>query len=155
MLRLQYFFVLNKVPYLPNLMRMKMVKSFGFDIAPGASIGSGLKIQHPVGIVIGASARIGDQYTIMQNVTIGERFVDYRSDGKCPIIGNNVVIGISAIIVGDITVGNDIRILANSIILASTPDGRSISGLFKCFYFHHIKRKKSITLTFGNRLIIE
>ena len=102
----------------------------GIDILPGATIGGGLRIDHPVGIVIGAGARIGTDCIILQNVTVGTRFIDSKNyDNQFPKIGNRVIIGAGAVILGDVKLGDGCTIGANSVILADVPDGTTVSGL--------------------------
>jgi serine O-acetyltransferase len=120
-----------KIPFFPQLIRMRLVHKFGLDISPGSVIGQGLRIEHPVGIVLGASVRIGMNCTIMHNLTIGERYVDARSTGANPTIGDNVIIGIGAIILGYIRIGNNCKILSGSTVLANVADGVSVHGLIK------------------------
>lgn len=100
------------------------------DILPGASIGDGLRIDHPVGIVIGARTRIGRNCTLLQNVTIGTRFLDpEKYDNEFPKIGDFVTIGAGATILGGVTIGNRSTIGANSVILCDVEEGATVTGV--------------------------
>jgi serine O-acetyltransferase len=99
----------------------------GADIAPNAKIGSGLKLPHPHGVVIGHGCEIGSDCTILQGVTLGER---YTSEGhKYPKIGDNVVIGAGAKLLGGIEVGSRAKIGANSVVLRDIPCGATVVGV--------------------------
>jgi serine O-acetyltransferase len=113
--------------YLIHRLNMNL---FGIDILPGAKIGGGLRIDHPVGIVIGAGARIGTDCILLQNVTVGTRFIDSEKyDNQYPVVGNKVIIGAGAVILGDVNLGDECTIGANSVILADVLDGTTVSGL--------------------------
>lgn len=99
----------------------------GADIAPDARIGGGLKLPHPNGVVIGHGCDIGKNCTILQGVTLGER---YTSDGhKYPKIGNRVVIGAGAKLLGGIEIGSSVKVGANSVVLTDVPHGATIVGV--------------------------
>ncbi|MBR5685528.1 MAG: hypothetical protein IKX18_05175 [Muribaculaceae bacterium] len=86
----------------------------GFDV-PREKLGGGLFLQH--GYCTDLSAReIGENCWINQRVTLG-----YKGDG-CPIIGNNVTIGVGAVVIGDVKIGNNVRIGANAIVVHDVPD---------------------------------
>ena len=116
---------------LANQIRILMISKFGFDCVVGNQIGPGLKIEHPVGIVIGGSVRAGKNLTILQNSTIGERYIDDRSTGKCPILRDDILICANVQIIGDIDVANGTRVLGGSILLRSTTPGEKIVGVTK------------------------
>jgi serine O-acetyltransferase len=104
----------------------------GIDILPGAVIGDGLRIDHPVGIVIGAGAKIGRGCIVLQNVTIGTRYLDSTDyNNEFPVIGNNVTIGAGAVILGGVLIGDDCTVGANSVILADVPKGSTVIGVHK------------------------
>lgn len=87
-----------------------------------ADIGKGFKINHGVGTVIGARCKIGDNCIIHQNCTIGDR------KGGRPTIGNNVIIYAGAMILGDILIGNNCIIGANSVVTRSCPPNSILVG---------------------------
>ena len=82
---------------------------------------------HPIGIVIGKNAILGENCRIEQNVTIGAR---YPNEGL-PCIGDNVFIGANALLLGDILIGDNVKIGAGSIILTDVPSNRTVVGLVK------------------------
>lgn len=100
----------------------------GIEIHPGATIGDGLFIDHGMGVVIGETAVIGDNCTIYHNVTLGGRG-HAIGERRHPIIGDNVLVGAGAKLLGPITVGNDANIGANAVILHDVPDRATVVGV--------------------------
>ena len=99
----------------------------GADIAPDASIGPGLKLPHPVGVVIGHGSEIGDNCTILQGVTLGERYA--RDHHDYPNVGDFVTIGAGAKLLGGIKVGSRSIIGANSVVLGDVPPKSTAIGI--------------------------
>ena len=133
-LRLQNFCYLHRSEFFPFLffahyLRRFIISNFGLDACFGNSIGGGLRIEHPVGIVIGGGVIIGKNAIILQGVTIGEKYVDSRSDGSYPCIGDNVVIGVNTVLLGNIRIGNNVIFGANSLVLRDVEDNSLILGL--------------------------
>jgi len=91
----------------------------GIEIHPAAIIGRRFFIDHGMGVVIGETAVIGDDVMIYHDVTLGSR--TYKSGKRHPTIGNEVVIGAGARVLGNITVGHGARISANSVVLKDLP----------------------------------
>jgi serine O-acetyltransferase len=87
----------------------------GIEIHPGATIGKGLFIDHGMGVVIGETAEVGDDVTIYHGVTLGGTGKDKGK--RHPTVGNNVVIGAGAKVLGPIYVGDGAKIGANSVVL--------------------------------------
>ncbi|MFQ5525932.1 MAG: serine O-acetyltransferase EpsC [Thermoanaerobaculia bacterium] len=113
------------VPLLPALLRRWSIGACAIDIVPKADIGGGCYIPHGVGIVIGGTSVVGEDCTILQGVTLGEaRF----STSDCPRIGNRVVLGAGAKVLGGIAVGDDSFIGANSVVLDDVPPGSVAVG---------------------------
>jgi serine acetyltransferase len=110
---------------------VKLLKKYACDVTPGFVIGKGLKIEHPVGIVIGSKVVIGEFCTISQGVTIGEKYNDRRSTGLYPRLGNNISIGVNAVLLGGITIGDNVTIGANSLILACVNSNTTVVGIYK------------------------
>lgn len=99
----------------------------GIEIHPGARIGKRLFIDHGMGVVIGETCEIGDDVVIYQGVTLGG---SGKEKGKRhPSIGNNVVIGSGAKILGSFKVGDQCNIGANSVVLREVPDGSTVVGI--------------------------
>ena len=88
----------------------------GAEFRPGSRIGPGAIVRHPTGIVIGSGVRTGANCIFLQGVTIGERFVDERSDGLSPAIGSNVIFGANAVVIGNITIGDNVTVRALSLV---------------------------------------
>lgn len=98
----------------------------GIEIHPGAKIGRGLLIDHGLGVVIGETAEIGDDCTIYQGVTLGGTGKDCGK--RHPTLGNNVMVGAGAKVLGPFQVGNNVRIAANSVVLEAIPDNSTAVG---------------------------
>lgn len=99
----------------------------GIEIHPGAVIGRRLFIDHGMGVVIGETAIIGDDVTLYQNVTLGGTG---KTKGKRhPTLGNNVIVGAGAKILGDVMVGENCRVGAGSVVLKDIPDNSTIVGV--------------------------
>lgn len=94
----------------------------GIEIHPGAKIGKYLFIDHGTGTVIGETVIIGDNVTLYQNVTLGGRS-PMDTGKRHPTIGDNVMIGSGAVVLGAITIGNNARIGANAIVIDDMPEG--------------------------------
>ena len=106
----------------------------GIEIHPGAKIGKNLFIDHGMGVVIGETSEIGDNVTIYQNVTLGgsSPSIDserQRHEKRHPSIGNDVVIGSGAQIIGPIKVGNNARIAANAVVVKDVPENATMVGI--------------------------
>ncbi len=100
----------------------------GVEIHPGAKIGKGLFIDHGAGIVIGETSVIGDNCTIYHGVTLGGRG-HVKNAKRHPTIGDNVLIGTGAKLLGNITVGDNANIGANAVILHDVPAGATVVGV--------------------------
>ncbi len=100
---------------------------FGVDIHPAARIGIGIMFDHATGIVVGETATIGDNTSILHSVTLGG---SGKEDGdRHPKIGSNVMIGAGAKILGNITVGDCARIAAGSVVLKPVPPEKTVAGV--------------------------
>ena len=99
----------------------------GIEIHPGAQIGKRLFIDHGMGIVIGETATIGDNCTIYHGVTLGGTGKDKYK--RHPDIGNNVIVGCGAKVLGPIKIGNNVKIGANAVILKDVPNNSTAVGV--------------------------
>ena len=99
----------------------------GVEIHPGATIGKGLMIDHGMGVVIGETAIVGDNCTIYQGVTLGGTGKD--TGKRHPTIGNNVMIGSGAKVLGPFTVGDNAKIAAGAVVLDAVPEGATAVGV--------------------------
>ncbi|WIM89356.1 serine O-acetyltransferase [Candidatus Mycobacterium wuenschmannii] len=99
----------------------------GVDVHPGATLGTGLFIDHATGVVIGETAEVGDDVTIYHGVTLGGSGKD--TGKRHPTIGDRVTIGAGAKILGAIKVGDDSRIGANAVVVKEVPSGAVVIGV--------------------------
>lgn len=103
-------------------------KKTGIEIHPNASIGKRLFIDHGMGVVIGESAIIGDDCTIYQGVTLGTTG-NIKKFKRHPTIGNNVIIGAGALVLGDIYIGDDSIIGAGTVVVDNVLPKSVIVGM--------------------------
>jgi serine O-acetyltransferase len=106
----------------------------GIEIHPGAKIGKNLFIDHGMGVVIGETSEIGDNVTIYHAVTLGgsSPSIDserQRHEKRHPTVGDDVVIGSGAQIIGPITIGNNSRIAANAVVVKDVPKNATMVGI--------------------------
>ncbi len=99
----------------------------GIEIHPGATIGRRLVIDHGTGIVIGETAELGDDVLLYQQVTLGGTGKDVGK--RHPTIGNNVMVGAGAKVLGPITVHDNARIAAGAVVLQEVPEGATAVGV--------------------------
>ncbi len=99
----------------------------GIEIHPGAKIGEGLFIDHGMGVVIGETAEIGDNVTLYQGVTLGG--TGKEKGKRHPTVGNNVVIGTGAKVLGPIVIGDYARIGAGTVVLNNVPSHTTVVGV--------------------------
>lgn len=99
----------------------------GIEIHPGAKIGRRLFIDHGMGIVIGETAEIGDDCLLYQGVTLGGTGKDVGK--RHPTLGNNVMVGSGAKVLGPFKVGDNARIAANSVVLREVPPNATVVGV--------------------------
>ena len=106
----------------------------GIEIHPGAKIGKNLFIDHGMGVVIGETSEIGNNVTIYHAVTLGgsSPSIDserQRHEKRHPTIGNDVVIGSGAQIIGPVKIGNNARIAANAVVVKDVPENATMVGI--------------------------
>lgn len=99
----------------------------GIEIHPGATIGKGFFIDHGMGVVIGETAEIGDDCLIYHGVTLGG--VSLEKKKRHPTLGNNVVIGAGAKVLGAITLGDNVQVGANAVVLKDVPPNSVVVGI--------------------------
>ncbi len=99
----------------------------GIEIHPGATIGKGLFIDHGSGVVIGETAQIGENCTIYQGVTLGGTGKD--TGKRHPTLGNNVMVGAGAKVLGPFTIGDNAKIAANAVVLEAIPPDSTAVGI--------------------------
>ncbi len=99
----------------------------GIEIHPAATIGKGLMIDHGMGVVIGETAEIGDNCTIYQGVTLGGTGKDVGK--RHPTLGNNVMVGAGAKVLGPFKIGDNTKIAANAVVLEEIPENCTAVGI--------------------------
>ncbi|MBQ9085621.1 MAG: serine O-acetyltransferase [Clostridia bacterium] len=99
----------------------------GIEIHPGATIGKGLVIDHGMGVVIGETAEIGDNCTLYQGVTLGGTGKDVGK--RHPTLGNNVMVGAGAKVLGPFRIGDNTKIAANAVVLTEIPESCTAVGI--------------------------
>jgi len=99
----------------------------GIEIHPGAIIGRRFFIDHGMGVVIGETACIGEDCTLYHGVTLGG--TSWQKGKRHPTLGNDVVVGAGAKILGPITIGNGARIGSNAVVVKPVPDGATVVGI--------------------------
>ena len=100
----------------------------GVEIHPGAQIGRRFFIDHGMGVVIGATAVVGDDVMLYHGVTLGGRSLN-RGVKRHPTVGDRVTIGTGARVLGDITIGDDAQVGANSVVVKPVPSGAVATGI--------------------------
>jgi serine O-acetyltransferase len=115
------------VPLLPRLISQFARWMTGIEIHPGATIGRRFFIDHGMGVVIGETAEIGDDVLIYQGVTLGG--TGKESGKRHPTLGNRVVVGGGAKVLGNITIGDNARIGAGSVVIRSVPENSTVVGI--------------------------
>lgn len=126
--RLSHLLYHWQVPFLPRLISQLMRLLTGIEIHPGARIGRRFFIDHGAGIVIGETARIGDDVTMYHRVTLGGRgwWVDRKASQRHPTVGDRVVLGVGATVLGPVAVGPDAQIGAHCLVLRDVPAGAKL-----------------------------
>ncbi len=121
--RLSFYLKRKRVKALPGILSRLNLTLHGFDIPSSVEIGPGLYVPHPVGTVITAQ-KIGANLSLISNITIG-----MRNEHAFPTIGNNVFVGAGARILGNIVIGDNVNIGANSVIIHDLPDNCTAVGI--------------------------
>jgi len=112
---------------LAYFIQMRISEVFGIDIHPAARIGRGIMIDHAHSIVIGETAVVGDNVSMLHSVTLGG--TGKEDDDRHPKIGDGVLIGAGAKVLGNIRVGNCSRIAAGSVVLEEVPPCKTVAGV--------------------------
>ncbi|MBW4616564.1 MAG: serine O-acetyltransferase [Desmonostoc vinosum HA7617-LM4] len=120
---------LNKIriPFIPRFISQISRFLTGIEIHPGAIIGKGVFIDHGMGVVIGETAIVGDYALIYQGVTLGG--TGKESGKRHPTLGTHVVVGAGAKVLGNILIGDRVRIGAGSVVLRDVPSNTTVVGI--------------------------
>jgi serine O-acetyltransferase len=116
-----------QIPFLPRFISHLNRFLTGIEIHPGAQIGQAVFIDHGMGIVIGETAIVGDQAVIYQGVTLGG--TGKETGKRHPTLGKNVVVGAGAKVLGNIHIGDNVRIGAASVVLRDVPENCTVVGV--------------------------
>ncbi len=125
--RIAHWFYLRKFYLIARLISQFSRFMTGIEIHPGAKIGKGLLIDHGSGVVIGETAEIGDNCLIYQGVTLGG--TGKESGKRHPTLGNNVMVGSGARVLGPFKVGDNAKIAANAVVLEEVPENATAVGV--------------------------
>ena len=125
--RLSHWLHAHGVPFIPRALSQLARWLTGIEIHPAARIGTGFFIDHGMGVVIGETAEIGDYVTLFQGVTLGG--TGKERGKRHPTLGNHVVVGAGAKILGGIRIGDNVKIGANSVVLKSIPANSTVIGV--------------------------
>jgi len=115
------------VPFIPRVISQLARWLTGIEIHPAAKIGRSFFIDHGMGVVIGETTEIGDNVTLFQGVTLGG--TGKERGKRHPTLGNHVVVGAGAKILGGIRIGDNVKIGANSVVLKSVPPNSTVIGV--------------------------
>jgi serine O-acetyltransferase len=125
--RLSHWLFKHKRYFLARWVSQKAKFRTGIEIHPGAKIGKGLFIDHGAGVVIGETTEIGENCTLYQGVTLGGTGKDKGK--RHPTLGNNVMVGAGAKILGPFSVGDNSKIGANALVLSEVPPDSTAVGV--------------------------
>ncbi len=125
--RISHWLKVHDVPILPRMISQLARWVTGVEIHPSAEIGTGFFIDHGMGVVIGETAEIGDYVTLFQGVTLGG--TGKERGKRHPTLGNHVVVGAGAKILGGITIGDNVKIGANSVVLKNVAANSTVIGV--------------------------
>ena len=125
--RLAHWLKGRRVPFLPRAISQLARWLTGIEIHPHATIGERFFIDHGMGVVIGETAELGDNVTLFQGVTLGG--TGKERGKRHPTLGSHVVVGAGAKILGGITIGDNVKIGANSVVLKSVPPNSTVIGV--------------------------
>ncbi len=124
--RISHWLWACKIPFFPRLISQMARWVTGVEIHPGATIGTGFFIDHGMGVVIGETAEIGDSVTLFQGVTLGG--TGKERGKRHPTLGNHVVVGAGAKVLGGIQIGDNVKVGANAVVLRSVPANSTVVG---------------------------
>jgi serine O-acetyltransferase len=125
--RIAHWLKTHNAPIIPRIISQLARWVTGVEIHPSAKIGTGFFIDHGTGVVIGETAEIGDYVTLFQGVTLGG--TGKERGKRHPTLGNHVVVGAGAKILGGITIGDNVKIGANSVVLKNVAANSTVIGV--------------------------
>ena len=125
--RIAHWLHRHGVPFLPRFLSQFARFLTGVEIHPAAKIGKGFFIDHGTGVVIGETSEIGENVTLYQGVTLGGTGKEHTK--RHPTLGNNVVVGAGAKILGSMTIGDNVKVGANAVVLTPVPPNSTVVGI--------------------------
>jgi serine O-acetyltransferase len=125
--RLAHWLWKRRIPFVPRALSQLARFLTGIEIHPGATIGSGMFIDHGMGVVIGETSEVGDNVTLFQGVTLGG--TGKQRGKRHPTLGSHVVVGAGAKVLGPITIGDYVKVGANAVVLQDVPDHSTVVGI--------------------------
>ena len=125
--RVSHWLLKVRIPFFPRLISQIGRFFTGIEIHPAATIGNGLFIDHGMGVVIGETTIIGDNVTMYQGVTLGG--TGKEKGKRHPTLGSNIVVGAGAKVLGNITIGDDVNIGANAVVVRDVPSNSTVVGV--------------------------
>ena len=125
--RLAHILFERRLIFLPRFLSQLARGMTGIEIHPGAQIGKGIFIDHGMGVVIGETSVIGENVTLFQGVTLGG--TGKEKGKRHPTLGNNVVVGAGAKILGNIRIGDNVSVGANAVVLEDVPPNSTVVGV--------------------------
>lgn len=125
--RFAHWLYLLGIPFIPRFISHLARFFTGIEIHPGATIGKGVFIDHGMGVVIGETAIIGDYALIYQGVTLGGTGKEIGK--RHPTLGENVIVGAGAKVLGNLQIGSNVRIGAGSVVLRDVPSDCTVVGI--------------------------
>jgi len=146
--RIAHFFWTIGMPFIPRYISEITRNLTGIEIHPGAEIGSDFFIDHGGGVVIGETSEIGNNVTLYQGVVLGG--TTDKSIKRHPTLGNNIVIGSGAKLLGAITIGDNVKIGANSVVIEDVPPNSVVVGVPGKIVAREGKKIERIDLAHGD-----
>ena len=125
--RISHELWLQKREHLALYLQNQISQQFGVDIHPGATLGSGIMLDHATALVIGETSVLGDNISILHSVTLGGTGCEQGK--RHPTIGNGVLISVGAKVLGNINVGEGAKIAAGSVVLSDVPAHATVAGV--------------------------
>lgn len=125
--RVAHFLLKMRVPFLPRLISQIARFITGVEIHPGAEIGKGFFIDHGMGVVIGETTVVGDNCTLFQGVTLGG--TGKESGKRHPTLGSDIMVSAGAKVLGNIEIGDRVKIGSNSVVLKPVPEDCTVVGI--------------------------
>lgn len=146
--RVAHFLYRHELFFLARLISQTVRFCTGIEIHPGAEIGRGFFIDHGMGVVIGETTKIGDNVTLFQGVTLGG--TGKEKGKRHPTLGNDVIVAAGAKILGNITIGDNVKIGAGSVVIRDVPSNATVVGVPGRIVKHRGKRVPGVSLNHGD-----